>query len=156
MYSASIIAYAFVKKGIDSGNPISQMKLQKMVYFSHGLHLALHHRPLIKDAIQAWKFGPVIPEIYREYKLYGSGPIIDFKWAKNPFFPEDNPLKELDYDAIETINSTWAALSDWDAVQLSNWTHLDGSPWQKYYKEGVSDIIIPQAEMEEYFKQYVN
>ncbi len=156
MYPASIIAYAFVKRGIDERAPISQMKLQKMIYFAQGIHLAIHGRALIKDAIQAWKFGPVIPDVYHDYKLYGSSPINDFKWTiSTKYFLSDGILSELDATALETINMTWDALKDWNAIQLSNWTHLEGSPWQKLYKDGVSDITIPQQLMQEYFKQYL-
>jgi uncharacterized phage-associated protein len=154
MYPASTIAYAFVKKGMDEGNPISQMKLQKMVYFAHGIHLAIHQKPLIKDAVQVWKFGPVIPSLYQAFKLYGSNPITDFSLANNV---ASNALgvATLDTDALQTINMTWGALCNLNALQLSNWTHTAGSPWSNNYREGISDIVIPQAEMQEYFKQYL-
>ena len=79
-YPASLIAQLFVKKGIEEGNPITQMKLQKVVYFAHGLYLGSQRKPLIKESFQAWKFGPVVPDIYHTYKLYGSAPITDTDW----------------------------------------------------------------------------
>lgn len=60
-YSAKDIAMAFVKKAIESGKPVTQMQLQKMVYFAHGLHLAnTKGEPLVKEEFQAWRYGPVI------------------------------------------------------------------------------------------------
>jgi len=153
-YPASLIAYAFVKKGIESGNPVTQMKLQKLVYFAHGLHLATYGEPLINEKFQAWKFGPVIPAIYRDYKFYGSSPIAD----TDLFFvfgdteTADRWLVEMDEKALNSINITWVALKEASAVQLSNWTHKDNSPWATNYQAGVNDIVIPNEQIQQYFK----
>lgn len=157
MYKASVIAYAFVKKAIEEGNPVSQMKLQKLVYFAQGIHLAMFKKPLIKDTIQAWKFGPVIPDIYHEYKLYGSDPIVDFAWVSEyKKIKDQEQFLTLDENALYVIDATWEALKSWNAIQLSNWTHTEGSPWQKAYRPGVTDIAIDQDDMATYFKQYIN
>ena len=152
-YPASVIAYAFVKKGIDEGIPVTQMKLQKMVYVAHGLHLALYGEPLIKEYFQAWKYGPVVRDIYNTYRFYGSEPISNTDWLFYENF--DDELKKLDSRAESIIDFTWKTLKSWNAGQLSNWTHKDGSPWQKVYIKGVSDIIIPNDAITDYFKQFV-
>jgi uncharacterized phage-associated protein len=157
-YPASLIAYAFVKKGIEEGNPITQMKLQKLVYFAHGIHLAKYGKPLINEVFQAWKFGPVVPVIYQDYKLYGSEPIADtdrlFGFINHKY--EEPELSKLDGKAKDAINITWEALKDVNANQLSNWTHNDNSPWHKFFVPDVTDIPIPNTEIEEYFKTTFN
>jgi len=155
MYSASVIAYAFVKRGINDGSPVTQMKVQKLVFFAHGLHLALYGKPLIKEQFQAWKFGPVVPSIYQDYKLYGADPILTTDYIA---LTKSEKEKEefdtvLDGLADYVIKNTWSVLKNTDAVSLSAWTHKEGSPWQKFYKQGVSDIIIPNEEIEAYFKK---
>lgn len=153
-YSASLIAYAFVKKGIEESNPVTQMKLQKMVYFAHGIHLALYNEPLINENFQAWKYGPVIPDIYQSYKFYGSSPIADTDWLSfTVSFNKD--LDKLDSKAIESINYTWNALKNINAVKLSNWTHKDGSPWKEVYIDGINDTFIPNDSIAKYFQQYL-
>ena len=82
-YPASFIANGFLTRAIQEGNLITQMKLQKILYFAQGLHLATYGTPLIQENFQAWKFGPVIPEIYQIYKFYGSEPITDTTLADN-------------------------------------------------------------------------
>lgn len=154
-YSASAIAYAFVKKGIEEGKPLTQMKLQKMVYFAQGVHLALHKEPLIKDTFQAWKYGPVIPEIYQTYKFYGSDPINDtdlLQLSQN----EEKDLKSLDGIAKGTIDYTWDLLKDTNAIKLSNWTHEDGSPWQKSFADGVNECEITNSDIQTYFEQFLD
>ncbi|QLH42366.1 MAG: DUF4065 domain-containing protein [Coxiellaceae bacterium] len=58
------------------------MKLAKLIYVAHGWSLALNDVPLIDEAVQAWKFGPVIESVYHEFKHFGNDVInslaIDF------------------------------------------------------------------------------
>lgn len=150
MYPASLIAYAFVKKGIEAGLYVTQMKLQKMVYFAHGYHLAKYGEPLINENFQAWQFGPVVPKLYHEYKYYGSKPIIDTDWLLMSPLNEPN-LNQLDTHAKDAINYTWEVTKDLPATKLSNWSHKLGSPWYNNYVEGVQDVEIPNEEIKNYF-----
>ena len=51
---------------------VSPMKLQKLVYFAHGWHLAIHNRPLVNEQVEAWKFGPVFSDLYHQIKSFGN------------------------------------------------------------------------------------
>jgi uncharacterized phage-associated protein len=139
-YSASLIAYAFVKKGIEEDRPVTQMKLQKMVFFAQGVHLATHGDPLIDELFQAWKYGPVIPKIYHDYKYYGSLPILDTDMIFTAS-SEEKELATLSKKAIETIDYTWESLKKLGGIKLSNWTHKEGSPWKQTYIPGTNDEI---------------
>jgi uncharacterized phage-associated protein len=155
-YSANLIAYAFVNKAIQDGNPITQMKLQKMLYFAQGVHLVLNDKsPLFKEHFQAWKYGPVIPDIYQAYKFYGSQPITDTffvtLWNSEDF---EAGINDLDEKARHTINLTWENTKEIDAIKLSNWTHSPDSPWSKYYKNNVPDLIIPNEDIYNYFTKF--
>jgi uncharacterized phage-associated protein len=149
-YPASLIAYAFVKKGIDEGKFVTQMKLQKLVYFAQGYHLAKYGSSLLKEQFQAWKFGPVVPEIYQDFKLYGSKLITDtasFRPAVN-----DTNRYQLTDTAIETINYTWEVLKDFSAMSLSSWTHLPQTPWSKVYNPGEKSASISNDDIKNYFE----
>ncbi|MEJ0101919.1 MAG: type II toxin-antitoxin system antitoxin SocA domain-containing protein [Bacteroidota bacterium] len=151
-YPASLIALVFVKKGIEEGYPVTQMKLQKMVYFAQGVHLALHKEPLISEIFHAWKYGPVVPAIYSAYSFYGSSPITDTHWAAS--IHEDN-VEKIDGDAVKTIEYTWDILKQTNAVKLSNWTHKDGSPWSQVYVENVKETPIPNQAIQAYFETFL-
>src|SRR6478735_3641830 len=56
----------------EAGDSISNLKLQKLVYYAQGYHLAIHDRPLFFEPIEAWVHGPVVPELYRSFKQHGS------------------------------------------------------------------------------------
>jgi len=50
------------------GDLISNLKLQKLLYYAQAWHLVNFDVPLFGDSIEAWDFGPVIPNVYRQYK----------------------------------------------------------------------------------------
>lgn len=150
-YSASLIAYAFVKKGMETGKPVTQMKLQKMVYFAHGYHLAKYGEPLIKEDFEAWQFGPVAPSIYNEFKLYGSDAIRVTDTAKL-----EAALSTLSPEAIDAINYTWEATKDISAYKLSNWTHKQDSPWAASYRPNILGTVIPNHDIQSYFINFLS
>jgi uncharacterized phage-associated protein len=153
MVSAEIVAKEFVKMGISSGEPLTQMKLQKMVFFAQGLHLALHGDPLCSEPFFAWKFGPVIPSIYQLYKKWGSSPIVEkpvpLPQAANPGNPEVPGLSSTEREAIDY---TWEITKNLDGITLSNWSHAANSPWAQAYAKG-ENTIISNAIIKEYFEQ---
>ncbi|OQY42717.1 MAG: hypothetical protein B6240_13665 [Desulfobacteraceae bacterium 4572_87] len=51
----------------EAGDLISNLKLQKLVYYAQGFYLALYDEPLFNEPIEAWTHGPVIRELYRSY-----------------------------------------------------------------------------------------
>ncbi len=152
-YPASQIAYAFVVKGIEENNPVTQMKLQKMVYFAHGYHLAKFDDPLIVEDFEAWKYGPVVRSIYHSYKLFGSERIEKTNWILDIDRKKD--LSSLDVHARETIEYTWKVTSGMSAYILSNWTHEINSPWSNTFKNSLFGIAIDNDEIKNYFKELI-
>lgn len=57
------------------GDLISNLKLQKLLYYAQAWYLVNFDGPLFGDSIEAWDFGPVIPDVYRRYKRFGCNPI---------------------------------------------------------------------------------
>lgn len=55
--------------------PVSNLKLQKLVYYAQAWFLALYDEPLFDDEIQAWVHGPVQPELYHRFKSFRWEPI---------------------------------------------------------------------------------
>ena len=56
---------------LDRGDLMTNLRLQKLLYFAQGWHLARFGRPLFDASIEAWPYGPAVPEAYRAYKEYG-------------------------------------------------------------------------------------
>lgn len=156
MYSALVIASQFVNKSIAEGNPVTQMKLQKMVYIAHGLHLALYGNNLVNEHFSAWKFGPVIPQIYNFYRSFGSQPITTrTRLELSSGVGIEYNVDVLSDNAENVIEMTWNITKDVDAIRLSNWTHLQGSPWHKAFSGAgcvdFCDATINNDEIKTYF-----
>ncbi len=116
------VANFFIKKAADSGDPITPMKLLKLVYIAHGWHLALTGEPLIDEDVEAWKYGPVIPSLYRRYRDYGNSPIgAD---GVSGYVGFSNELRIAPF--LERI---WEVYKDYTAIQLSSMTHTSDTPW---------------------------
>ncbi|HWJ25663.1 MAG TPA: type II toxin-antitoxin system antitoxin SocA domain-containing protein, partial [Flavisolibacter sp.] len=69
------VANYFIKKANDEGIELTLMKLVKLVYIAHGWHLALKDNELIDEAVQAWKYGPVVPSVYQVFKRFGNAQV---------------------------------------------------------------------------------
>jgi uncharacterized phage-associated protein len=102
------------------GTDMTPMRLQKLIYISHGWMLALLDKPLFSDTPEAWQYGPVVPAVYQEYKKFGGNAITDVP-ASEPegFTPEEKNL----------MQKVWDSYRGFSAIQLSSLTHQPNTPW---------------------------
>lgn len=128
MENALAVANYFVYKGLQENRPITPMKAIKLVYISHGYHLALTNgTPLIDESIQAWKFGPVVDSVYKAFRGYGREGITSLYSVAGPNGPEipyiTDPVK------IAFLDKIWNLYKGYDGLQLSALTHQQHTPW---------------------------
>ena len=129
---------------------ITPLQLQKLLYFINGWHLEINDgEELISGSFQAWKFGPVHPKVYHEFKHYGSLPITGR--SENPFtqVPWAEELSNSQEALISEVLSIYGNLS---GPQMSNLTHKQGTPWSETWNNGVGDgdNIPPQRIIQEF------
>jgi hypothetical protein len=72
------IANEFISLAKERGEPLSNMKLQKLVFIAHGWSLAILNKPLFYEDVCAWRYGPVVPKLYDALIKYGSGNVTDY------------------------------------------------------------------------------
>ena len=72
-YNVNDIANTLLRyaENTEGGDLMSNMKLQKMLYYQQGFHLAMFGTPLFDDDLEAWMYGPVVPAVYEAYKSHG-------------------------------------------------------------------------------------
>ncbi|MBD2637176.1 SocA family protein [Limnothrix sp. FACHB-881] len=139
MYKASDIASYFIHlANLEEDGNITNMKLQKLLYYAQGFHLALLDRPLFTDEIRAWQYGPVIPEIYVQYKDFGRNSLPENK--------DFNPEK-IDSDTRDLIDEVYSVFGKYTGTVLANLTHQE-KPWTSTEK----DCAIAHDLMRDYFK----
>lgn len=124
MYHAIEIARLIVSICTDENTPISNLKLQKILYFLWVDYYKEFGEPLFADNICAWQLGPVVPDVYYEFCSYAGRPISEhFDVA----IDDDTKIK------VRNIVQKYILVS---ASALVNKTHSQGSPWFEVYREG--------------------
>lgn len=146
-YKAIEIAAAFIKKGKAEKKPFSQMKLQCMVYYAHGYHLALNGEPLFFEAIEAWEIGPAIQSVYAMYRLIDRLPVAEW--------PDDNLDIEYDIKTQKAIDAAWNVASTQTSDQFIKWVTAKGSPWAKSYSPIQWTLNIGNDAIKGYFEKVV-
>ncbi|WP_411954769.1 Panacea domain-containing protein [Alkalibacillus sp. S2W] len=134
----------YLKEHDPRGLKLSNLKLQKLLYYSHGYYLALHNKLLIHDRfLEAWKYGPVIPDIYHNFNSFGSG---DIKI-------NDNSLGKIELNDIEKsiIAYVWKEYGEFTGGQLIDKSHSE-SPWLNAFTENKNNII-ENKDIEKYFNK---
>lgn len=129
----------------DAGDPVTNLKLQKLLYYAQGWYLALYNEPLFDDRIEAWPHGPVVPRIYGRFK----------NWRWDPI-GEAIPSPRLPDRAKSHLNEVMQVYGVYSAYQLERMTH-DESPWKitrgNIPADEPSNAVISKELMREYFSE---
>lgn len=137
-YNVYDIADKIIAKGASSlgGELVSNLKLQKLLYYIQGFNIAYFDKPLFDEDIEAWQYGPVVPDVYHKYKGYGYSGLSANSNIIN-LVPEEENL----------FNQVYNIYGDFSAVGLMHLTHKE-SPWCS------TEIgnIISKDKLKEYFK----
>lgn len=138
-YKVLDIANKLLSMSESYGDFMTNMKLQKMLYYQQGYHLALFNTPLFDDEIEAWMYGPVVPCVYEEYKINGN----------NIIYPNREPI-QLKNEEEALFEEVFRIYDIYSATGLMNLTHSE-VPWRKT-PTGVGNIISKDI-MKEFFKK---
>lgn len=149
-YPSIFIANKVLELPEASNYNFTPMKLLKMVYLCHGWCLGILGMALIKERVMAWKYGPVIEELYYAIRHYGSMPV------KNPIMFESGGIVPctLSEEHGELIKAVYNKYKHLDGLQLSTITHEKDSPWdrtQNMYKiKTIHNDLIKNFYIEQY------
>lgn len=122
----------------DEGDLISNLKLQKLMYYAQGFHLAIFDEPLFPEPIEAWTYGPVVPVLYRHFKDQGSAALPTPRIEDFAIYSQD--VREL----LDEVYNVYGQFSAW---KLADLTHGE-PPW----KDTALNCVISHDSMKEYFK----
>jgi uncharacterized phage-associated protein len=164
-YDALTVANYVVYHALNHKKGILHLKLQKILYFIEAHYLVDHGKPLIAEHFEKWKLGPVIPEVYHEYKTFVSRPITrvppirsvtfneeadEFEFSVEKFDPESVDIGAADKEFIERITDLYIEEDAFDLVKRTHKHEL----WSDYEKEimaGGHRFIYEKEEMRNYF-----
>ncbi|HEX2959944.1 MAG TPA: type II toxin-antitoxin system antitoxin SocA domain-containing protein [Chitinispirillaceae bacterium] len=129
----------------DHGDCVTNLKLQKLVYYIQAWYLAINNKPLFQEDFEAWVHGPVIPALYRRFKKYSFSDILEHP---------DSP--QLQKSVIDHIKEVLKVYSGFSAFQLEQMTHNE-DPWLKARKGIPEDEsctnIIKKSDMTVFYKK---
>ena len=121
---------------------ITNLKLQKILYFSQAYYLAKLDKPLFAEKLEAWEYGPVVPEIYRKLKRYGSKPII-----------EEEDKSNLAEEDKEILKKVWDTFGGYSASRLVDVVHAH-APWKEANVS--TDRVISHKAIKDYYSPLLN
>jgi uncharacterized phage-associated protein len=115
-----------------SGETLTPLQLLKLVYISHGWSFPINNSPLIGDRIEAWQYGPVVPDLYHALKGFRSEPVT------NPIPDGSLPLTDTETRLVDAVHASYGRYS---GGQLSAMTHRPGTPWAQAWERGRNSEI---------------
>lgn len=130
MHPPEAVANYFLKQAWGENKDLTPIQAIKLVYIAHGWNLGYFDNPLISGRIEAWKYGPVIPSLYREFKIHGNQPIPDL--VEDYSGPVTSNFSGQDEKLLSAI---WENYGEMQGFQLSSLTHNEGTPWFKVWRE---------------------
>ena len=136
-YDARDVANFILDRCERNGKSVTNMELQKILFFCHVWTLIERGRPLVRQKFEAWQHGPVLQHLYHAFKEFEAGPIngrakkLDKATGKKlvteyRFDPETN-------DLLERVVGIYSRLT---ASQLRNMSHVSGGPWDRAWNHG--------------------
>ena len=144
MVTALDVAKLLVSFQNVENSDLSNLKLQKLVWYCQGFFSALTNTSLFDDEFEAWEHGPVIPNLYHEFKQFERNPI-DLTISNDI----ESKFTEEEIEIINEVNDVFGKYSAWT---LRNMTH-DEQPWLDYE---ASAGLIPFRDILSYFKTRLN
>lgn len=148
MYNARHVLNSLLERSFREGRAdFSPMKAQKILFYTHGWHLATTGQPAINASFAVWPYGPVIADLYHDLKRYGASMITDYLLS-----PGEDRVYVVNPDCrafYEAVDIAWEKYIGIPAVNLSAMTHEPGSPWDIAKRHNMS--LIPNDLIRDYF-----
>ena len=121
----------------DPYNDMTNIRVNKMLFFAQGWSLVRRGKPLFKEDLRAWQYGPVVPSVYKAFQPCGNQKIVDFSGKFDP--------DKFSSEEIELLLDVSREYDKYSTTKLVNMTHEKGTPWQQVYREHESKVITKES-----------
>ena len=130
---------------VASGWSLTNLEMQKLLYLSQMTHMGENNgEPIFSEDFQAWKLGPVIPELHNRARLFGSSKVTNL-------FHKTELAHGSKRDTVVTVYNDLKSVGAWKLVAITHW---ENGAWAKNYRAGASFIPIPKEDiLDEYRKR---
>jgi len=150
----SAVTNYFIKCSKKEGISLSNLSIQKLVYFAYGWIIAAQNEKLFYDRIEAWQYGPVIPSLYHQLKQYGRNritqEIMDYDFYEDKFYCwKLNPNTPTE----KWIRKVWNHYKLISSERMVELTHQDGTPWRETILKKGFNAEIDDRLIKEHFSE---
>ena len=141
MVSAKKVASYLIDKSskLDENNDLTNLKLQKILYFVQVASIKENGTKLFSDDIEAWQYGPVVPAVYNWLKSCGAYTITSFDVALENTGDLTDQMKQF-------LDAMWKKCNKYSAWHLVEKTHAPRSAWSIVYANGQGNHEIISVE----------
>lgn len=130
MTTAGDVSKYIVEYAYDNGSSVSNLQLQKILYFLWIDFYKEFKEYLFKDPFEAWALGPVIRNVYYDFCSFGSMTILPF------IAGIDNVQLSCLEDRLPFVNKSIDKYIKKSASELVGLSHEPGHAWDVIYKKG--------------------
>jgi uncharacterized phage-associated protein len=142
-YDPRAVANLFLDEADRRSWKITNLALQKLLYFAHGIHLTKKKQPLVSGYFEAWQYGPVHPAVYQAFKPSGSAPIINRALAKDPLTGVTRELPKLtDLQVTDLVIDVLKSYGQLPPGRLVDLSHAKDAPWSAVVDKARTDIAF--------------
>ncbi|MHC2521686.1 type VI toxin-antitoxin system SocA family antitoxin [Bradyrhizobium diazoefficiens] len=159
VYDPRCIANLMLDESARIGQPLTNLALQKLLYFAHAMFLIEQGRPLVSGYFEAWEFGPVHPTAYQSFKSAGAAPI-NFRATKlNVVRGTREPIASAaDPEIVRHVSRIVQSYGRMTPGRLVDISHAKGAPWHFVVDKGRTSLAfgmrIPDEVIRERFKHH--
>lgn len=130
MHDPRAIANLILEEGQQSGHPVTNLALQKLLYFAHALFLVERKKPLVSGFFEAWQYGPVHPAVYQAFKSAGDNPITFRATSTNVLTGERTELPSVNEpEIVQLIRRVVMSYGRMTPGRLVDISHAPKGPW---------------------------
>lgn len=156
-YDARGIANFILDRGLAHNIGVTNMAMNKVLFFAHAWFLGTANRPLVIQTFEAWQHGPVVQDIYHAFKKFGDNAITERARRL------DRLTAQYVVCEVQIGGSDIAPLTDVvdfyiqiPALELRDMSHEAGGPWHRVWNyEGKSNpgMVIPNELIREHYNR---
>lgn len=142
-YDPRVIANLMLDEADRRGLKLTNLALQKLIYFAHGIHLTKTKRPLVSGYFEAWQYGPVHPSVYRAFKPSGAKPITTRAVGKDPLTGKTRDLpKPSEMEVVDLVSDVMRSYGHLPPGRLVDLSHAKDSPWSVVVDKARTDVAF--------------
>lgn len=126
------------------GDLLSNLKLQKLVYYAQGIAISVRDEVFFDEQLEAWQHGPVVPTLYHKYKKYGGKSIEEIERIDLAKYTQADRM---------ILDDVYAWYGQFSAWKLRDMTHEE-DPWQKACKKAEHELSL--EDLKNYFDAQIS